>query len=403
MIRKQKSKDGVRFYVYVPGSDGKRKYVGAFGSQKEAKAAEQDQASTQRKIASGELPPEMNTSRTFGEAVDEWLSSLDNRKSRSADGYRTRVDLYLRPTLGPVQLSRLTMAHVMALRDDQAAKFAPATVNGTLTCLSSAFSYFRKRQWILANPCQGVEPIENPITAYNWIRTREEMTRLLGACAGDLRELVAMSLGTGLRFDELLHLQWADVDLTRRLMTIHRGRQGTVKSGKLRHVPILDTVLPLLRERALRRGGAVLVFPGRKGAVRSKQGVSVIYKLALKRAGMDAKTRWHDLRHTFASHWMMDGGCIFRLSKVLGHSSVRITEQRYAHLAPEAYEQDYGRVSFVIPTEAAKIYSLQRDGAGKIVGRTKTSSAPGSSDAETPEGPGSIRAFGYKTGTTTDS
>jgi len=175
-----------------------------------------------------------------------------------------------------------------------------------------------------------------------------------------------------MRFDELLHVQWADVDLRRRLITVHRGRQGRVKSGKLRHVPILDSVLGVLQARALRRAGAILVFPGEGGRVRSKQGVHTIFKLALKRAQLEVATRWHDLRHTFASHWMMDGGCIFRLSKVLGHHSVKVTEQRYAHLSPTAFEGDYARVSFHVPSESAKLYALQRDEQGKIVGRGTT-------------------------------
>jgi len=50
---------------------------------------------------------------------------------------------------------------------------------------------------------------------------------------------------------------------------------------------------------------------------------------------------------------VLDGGDIFRLSKVLGHHSVRVTEQRYAHPLPEAWEQDYHRVGFRVPDEPA--------------------------------------------------
>jgi hypothetical protein len=83
------------------------------------------------------------------------------------------------------------------------------------------------------------------------------------------------------------------------------------------------------------------------------------YKQAVERAGLDTKLRFHDLRHTFASHWVLDGGDIFRLSKILGHSSVVVTQKFYAHLAPEAWEQDYGRVSFVLPAEGT-VYALTR-------------------------------------------
>ena len=57
---------------------------------------------------------------------------------------------------------------------------------------------------------------------------------------------------------------------------------------------------------------------------------------------------FHDLRHTFASHWVMHGGDLYRLQKILGHKSVQMT-QRYAHLAPEAFKQDWGRLGTDLP------------------------------------------------------
>jgi integrase len=368
VIRRDPRGDGTRLQVYGRRA-GRKVYVGTYYSQRAAAEAEEDFSALTRAISRGEVPPEVNTSRTFTEAAKEWIASLRKAKRRCVDGYAKRVDIYLEPKLGTVPIARVTTGQVMALRDELAERLAPSTVNGNLIALSSAFTYFVKRQWVKTNPVHGVQPVEVPRHAYNWIHTREEMTRLLLACNDELRDIVATALGTGLRFDELLHLQWADIDLDRRLITVHRGKHGTVKSGKLRHVPILDSVLPMLKARALKRAGAVLVFPGEKGRVRSQKAVFTIYKLALTRAQLDKRLRFHDLRHTFASHWMMDGGCIFRLSKILGHSSVKITQDVYAHLAPQVWEQDYGRVNFHVPTERARIYSLQRDGQGRIVGR----------------------------------
>lgn len=65
---------------------------------------------------------------------------------------------------------------------------------------------------------------------------------------------------------------------------------------------------------------------------------------------------------------MMDGGRIFKLWRVLGHANVKIT-MGYAHLAPSAFEQDYGRLAFHVPTEKAKIVELKRDTKGRQVGR----------------------------------
>ncbi|HEX4353206.1 MAG TPA: tyrosine-type recombinase/integrase [Polyangiales bacterium] len=365
MIRSDK-KTG-RHYVYVAGANGKRRYVGAFGSRKDALQAEQEHAVTQRKIASGELPADLDLDRTVKQAMEAWFKSLELQGSRSLKTYRHHMH-YIEPHLGPVPIARLTKSQLLAWRDKLASKFAPKTVNVTLAMLSSAFRHFIDCGWAAANPCRGVKRLEVPDGVYTWIRTREEMTKLLVECPKGVREVVAVALGTGMRIDEVLHLHWADVDIERRLITVHRGRQGTVKSGKSRWVPILDPMLPFLRELALKRGGAELVFPvtfpkakkgGKMITVRSKAGITTPFKQAVVRAGLPKALRFHDLRHTFASHWVLNGGDIFRLSRALGHATVLITQKFYAHLAPEAWEQDYRRVLFVVPGDDV-VYGITR-------------------------------------------
>jgi integrase len=67
---------------------------------------------------------------------------------------------------------------------------------------------------------------------------------------------------------------------------------------------------------------------------------------------------------------VLGGGDIFRLSRLLGHASVKITQQTYAHLAPEAWQQDYHRLAFHVPSAPAKLYEFRRDEHGKLAGRT---------------------------------
>ncbi len=347
---------GGRFHVYVRRA-GKQEFHGSFASRKEAVSAERRQLVLQEQIDAGELPPEIDLRRTLKQATDAWLESLEANGSRSHTAYRNSLKIYILPTLGPIPIAKITKASVMTFRDDMARKFSAATVNGMLTCLGSAFRDFADRGWVEANPVRGVRRVKSGETVYNWISSREDITRLLVECPRSIREISAWALGTGMRIDELVHLRWADVDIERRLIAIHRGRQGTTKSGKVRHIPILDTLLPLVRSMHLQRGGADLVFPGDKGKdgkprPRSKPGVRVPFKQAVTRAGLDSALRFHDLRHTFASHWVLAGGDIFRLSKILGHSSVVITQRTYAHLAPEIWQQDYHRVVFTIPVDA---------------------------------------------------
>jgi integrase len=150
---------------------------------------------------------------------------------------------------------------------------------------------------------------EKDAAIYTWIRSREEITKLLIECPKGIREIVTLAVGTGMRLDELIHLQWGDIDLDRRLIAVHRGRHGTTKSGKARYIPILDTLLPFLRELALKRGGNKLVFPGEDHKPRSKPGVRFPFKQAAKRAGLPDALRFHDLRHYAASRIMSTRRC----------------------------------------------------------------------------------------------
>ena len=375
MIKRIERADGPRFQVYLK-RDGRKEYVGTYGSKREAQAAEEDDRVTARKIARGELPPELDLKRTLAQAAKEWLEALKSAKSRSHRPYSEFMLYQVLPALGPVPIAKLTKDSIRRWRDETTKRYAPTSVNAALGCLSSACAWFVESQWLAVNPCHGVDQAQVIDRAYNWIKTRGELERLLGVCPDELRDMIAVAVGTAIRIDELLHLQWDDIDLAGRLICVQRGRQGPPKNGRIRHVPILDAVLPVLQRRALRRGGSVLVFPGRRGAVRAQTPVTTAFKAALRRAGMDTAVRWHDLRHTAASWWVLSGGDIFRLSKLMGHRDVKVTQRTYAHLAPEVWQQDYGRVSFRCPSEPAQVYEFRRGARGQMLGKRAIGAGP---------------------------
>lgn len=170
-----------------------------------------------------------------------------------------------------------------------------------------------------------------------------------------------------MRKGELAGLRWDDVDFERRLITVQRSYHGPTKAGDVRYVPILDPLLPVLRDWRLRCPGD-LAFPNGRGRMRD-EGSRVfkpVFRRVLARAGFAMTERYgrprpyivfHDLRHTFASHWVMKSGDLFKLQKILGHKSVQMT-MRYAHLAPDAFAGDYARLGTQAPGEPATIVSL---------------------------------------------
>ena len=370
MIRRHQNKGGVKFQVYekaVAFGKSVRFYVGSFDTEREAKAAGEDHRVRQRMLKSGELSAKSDPRRTLGAALEEWFAHLDAKQHRSRVPYKSRITNHVTTALQNTPVASVTDDQLTDLRDalerkrsakDPTATLSAATVNGVLASLSSAYEWFIGKKWVKVNPFASVKALKATEREPNWIKSSADVTRLLGACGSNIRTLIAVLVGTGMRIDEALHLEWEDVDLERRELRVHRGRQGKTKSGKGRLVPIGDGVLPVLRAMKLASGGGKLLWPGRRRAQavdafpRNQSGVFRAFKAALERAGMPLTLRLHDLRHSFASQYVSSGGDIYKLSKILGHSSVKITEKVYAHLAPEAHHADYGRVSFAMPDDA---------------------------------------------------
>lgn len=156
--------------------------------------------------------------------------------------------------------------------------------------------------------------------------TEAEQDALIKECTSpQLRLAVLIALNTGLRKEGVYHLRWTEIDFQGK--TISR----VVKGGKTVHIPLTER---LERELKAYRQTAILstwVFPSP-----SKIGEPVRkdnnrpFGNACKRAGITG-FRFHDLRHTFASHFLMSTGDLKSLQELLGHHDIKMT-MRYAHL-----------------------------------------------------------------------
>jgi len=130
----------------------------------------------------------------------------------------------------------------------------------------------------------------------------------------------------------------------RRVIRVERSGAETTKSGKVRYVPVNSRLLEALKARRENANGE-LVFHEGNGGMRSTDFRTEIKKAAEK-PGI-RKIRMHDLRHTFASNYVIKGGNIVSLRKILGHSTINTT-LRYVHLAPDFMAKDIERLDFRI-------------------------------------------------------
>lgn len=204
-------------------------------------------------------------------------------------------------------------------RSDRVKSVTPRTVNLELAYFRAMFNELKRLDdWIAPNPLENVREFKIDEAELAWL-TIDEIKLLLAECensrAQDLVTIVKICLATGAR--------WGEAEsITGKQISPGKITYIKTKGKKNRAVPIseeLYEILPKLRT-------SKPVFTGCYSAFRG----------AIKRAGIDLPDGQlsHVLRHTFASHFMMRGGNILVLQRILGHTDIKVT-MRYAHFAPD--------------------------------------------------------------------
>lgn len=200
-----------------------------------------------------------------------------------------------------------------------------ATINRELACLKRMFNLAIKWREANTNPMKDVDLLEEPPGRTRYL-SQEEATRLLDACNHYLRPIVFTALNTGMRLSEILSLQWDQVHIDRTIDPFIEIKK--TKNNKSRFIPLNVDMIQMFKE-LMRGTNSDFVFVGRKN--KPMQSIKKSFHSATAKAQIE-DFKFHDLRHTFASHFIMQGGDLLTLKEILGHSSLKMV-LRYAHLA----------------------------------------------------------------------
>ena len=164
--------------------------------------------------------------------------------------------------------------------------------------------------------------------------TEEEIQTLLGKCHVYLQRTVVCAINTGMRKGEILNLQWDDIKIG--FICLY-GRMTKTKDA--RQIPISDDLQALLKQ--FRRDQQLTfkyIFTYKGNRV---EDVKTAFNAATKRAGvMDFK--FHDLRHTCASHMAVKGASMKEIQEILGHKTMTL---RYAHLSQDPKKKAVNRLN----------------------------------------------------------
>jgi integrase len=275
----------------------------------------------------GEVQAERRA-ETVGELCDRFIAEhLPRKRPTTARGYRTAIELYIRPTLGAVKIKSVTFADADRLHRSITKRGTTYQANRVHRVLSKMFTLAIAWRYRPDNPCKGVE--KNPEHERERYLTEAETARFMRALDADRdqvsADLLRLALLTGARRGEIIALKWRDVDLTG-----GRWTKPHTKAGERQHVPLNPQACAVLAARYAREPEVEQPFlRGRKffSAERAVEGCWGRVRVAANLEGM----RMHDLRHSFASTLANRGAGLLVIGKLLGHKRVETTK-RYSHL-----------------------------------------------------------------------
>ncbi len=238
---------------------------------------------------------------------------------------------HMLPRFGSKHLDELTQQDVIdAQQSMRKAGYAAGTANKFIVQIRYMYNVAKKRgvPGSDVNPAAGAKQFL--VEGRERFLTQEEIQRLRVAVEKSinkqLKYIVALLLMLGCRKLELLNAKWEHFDLDRRTWKIPLS-----KSGKMRHVPLSNEAVELLKGLP-RWKGCHYVLPNPK-TLKPYTDFHEPWHTACRRAGLK-DVRIHDLRHTFASNLVNAGHSLFVVSRALGHANI-VQTARYSHLADD--------------------------------------------------------------------
>lgn len=282
--------------------------------------------------------------------VHNWLAywleefSKPNIKQSTYASYYGTINRYILPALGEKQLEKLTREEIQQFINTLISKgLGSTTIRGVFCILNAAFKEAVKNCTILNNPCSGVILPRHTRINIDALTTDEQKALEQSAIQDKNGSAVILALYTGMRIGEICALKWEDVDFSENMIRVRHTVQrvpnldstvsrskilfGTPKSeSSYRSIPITGNMVDYLLTCKEKAESDYVISC--KGSFAEPRVVEYRFKKLLAKAEI-RQVHFHALRHTFATRCMEMNIDITTLSRLLGHTSVKMTLDIY--------------------------------------------------------------------------
>ena len=290
---------------------------------------------------------------TVRSVMEDYLGFLEtNRKSVTTARYS--VEAFILPTMGDVEVEALRTEKLrhwlqsiaqaglrIRTKDGEQQRYKGgddsdewrrrrrSSANRILRILKAGLNRAWREGKIASDAAwRRVEPFEGVEAARVRYLSVAEARRLINAAEPHFRNVVQGALQTGARYGELCNLTVSDLNIDSGTLAVRVS-----KGGKPRHVVLTDEGLAFFRSVCVGRAGSEPMFLKPTGAPWSRSDQAYPTKAACKRASISPPINFHGLRHTWASHAVMNGVPLLIVAKNLGHADTKMVEKHYGHMS----------------------------------------------------------------------
>jgi integrase len=239
-----------------------------------------------------------------------------NKRSWQRDWYSIQ---HLEPVFGKCRLSDIKPFQVEEYKIDRVNKVKPATVNREVALFKRVLNIAVEWEIISQNPIADIKMFKEPQVCLRYL-TDNEADRLVSVCPIPFKWIVMTALHTGMRRGEILNLKWRQVYQQEQYLAVEE-----TKNTEVRYIPMNQTmrqmfqIIPKISEYVfVQKNGQPYSWIGR------------VWKNVKQKSKVSC--RFHDLRHTYASHLVMNGVDLTTVKELLGHKSLTMVD-RYTHLS----------------------------------------------------------------------
>ena len=328
-------------------------------TQKEVMRKLHSQIETYRDV---ELTEESNM--TLGEWMDKWLGdymALTIRES-TMDSYKTMTKHYIKPYLGGEKIGSITTADIQQMYNwlrengrvnehyEKGNTLSDSMIRSIHMMLHQAMDAAVRERLIVKNPTEGTVIPKNNYPPKQ-ILTEEQLERFLEVVRQDpvWSDFFYTELTTGMRLGEICGLKWQDFEeKTGRLhvrRSVHRRKGGGVRVGETktetgaRTILLPPSTVEILKARK-KKSYSNWIFHNPVVPEVPMDPSTAYHRLkTLLRHAELPSIRFHDLRHTFATHALTSGVDAKTLSTILGHTNASFTLDTYTHMTTDMHQK----------------------------------------------------------------